>query len=78
MEVGDEDPYGNRDTGAVDVLKTVEVPEDGTVGIRPSPSQKVMRSKSQLKCIYANSLVPTGQLEKYDITQDLTCLFQSK
>lgn len=75
---GDGDPYGSRDTGVVHVLETVEMPEDGPIGIRASPSEKVMRSISQLKCTYTNSLVPTVQLEKYDISQDLKCLFQPK
>lgn len=56
MEVGHGDLCGNRDTGAVSLLETVEVPEDGPIGIRTSPSKKVMRSISQLKCIYTNSL----------------------
>lgn len=40
VEIGGGDPYGNRDTGVVDVLETVEVPEDGPIGIRAS--EKVM------------------------------------
>lgn len=64
VEVGSGDPYGNRDTGVVDVLETVEMPEDGPIGIRASPSKAVMGSISQLKCFYTNSLALTGQLEK--------------
>ena len=75
-EVGDGDPCGSKDTRVIDVLKTMEVPENGHVGIRASPPRKVAGSIAQLKCIYTNArsmgnkqeeLEAIVQLENYDI-----------
>ena len=52
--VGDGDPCSNKDARVVNVLETTEVPENGHVGIRASPPQKVAGSIAQLKCIYTN------------------------
>lgn len=70
MEV-DGDPYGNRDTGIVDILETVEVPED-------SPIWKGDEINIPAAVHLHQFTATHGQLEKYDITQDFTCLFQPK
>ena len=40
MEAGDGDPRGSKDTRVVDVLETIEVPENSHIGIRPSPPER--------------------------------------
>jgi len=36
-EVVDGEPYNSKDTRVIDVLETMERPENGHVGIRASP-----------------------------------------
>ncbi|KAK4823326.1 hypothetical protein QYF61_000928 [Mycteria americana] len=55
VELGDGEPRGSKDTGVIDVLETMEAPENGDVGIRASPPKKVVGSVAQLKCIYTNA-----------------------
>lgn len=38
-----------------DVLETIEVPENGHVGNKASPSKNVEGSIAQLKCTYTNA-----------------------
>ena len=58
------------------MLETMEVPENGHIGIRASPPKKVAGSIAQLKRIYTNAcsmgdrqeeLEATVQQENYDI-----------
>lgn len=46
-EVGDGDPFGNKDAGIIDVLETMEVLQILQVGIRASPSPKEGRINSR-------------------------------
>lgn len=73
-EVGDGDPCSSKGTRIIDVLETVEVPENGHVGIRASSPKKVVGTIAQLKCICTSAhgmhdrqekLEATVQLEKY-------------
>ncbi|GAB0182992.1 mitochondrial enolase superfamily member 1 [Grus japonensis] len=76
VEVGDGDPCGSKDARVIDVLETMEVPENGHIGIRASLPKKVAGSVAQLKCTYTNvhsmgnkqeELEAIVQWENYDI-----------
>ena len=55
VEVGDGEPHGSKDSRVIDVLETMEVPENSHIGTRASPPKKVVGSIAQLKCIYTNA-----------------------
>lgn len=55
LEVGDGDPYGNKDTRVSDVLETMEEPESGHVGIRAFLPKEMVESTAQQKCLYAST-----------------------
>ena len=67
---------GSKDARVIDVLETMEAPENGHIEIRASPPKKVAGSIAQLKCIYTNArrmgnkqeaLEAIVQQENYDI-----------
>lgn len=62
LEVGDGDLHGNKDTRVSDVLETMEVPENGRVGIRASFPKEVVESTAQLKCLLSLPLCPTEKV----------------
>ena len=66
VEVGDGDPRGSKDARVMDVLETMEAPENGHVGIRASPCQKVAGSVAQLKCIYTNTCSKSNEQEELE------------
>ena len=41
VEAGDGEPCDSKDARVIDVLETVEVPENGHIGIGASPPKKV-------------------------------------
>lgn len=51
LEVGNRDPYGNKDTRVSDVLETMEAPENSHVEIRASLPKEVVESTAQLECL---------------------------
>lgn len=55
VEVEYGDPCSSKDIRAVDVLETIEEPENGHVGLRVSPSKKMVGSIAQLTRIYTNA-----------------------
>ena len=74
VEAGDGDPCSSKDVRVINVLETIEMPENGQVGIRDSPPKP--GSIAQLKCIYTNAcsmgknqeeLEAIVQQENYDI-----------
>ena len=76
VEVGDGDPCGSKDARVIDVLETMEAPDNGHIGIRACPPKKVAGPIAQLKCIYTNArsmgnkqeeLEAIVQRENYDI-----------
>lgn len=80
MKVGDEDPCGSKDTRAINVIETTEVPENGHIGIRAFLSKNVVGSITKLKYIYPNAhsmgnkqekLGAIVQQENYDVVEQL-------
>ena len=55
VEAEDGDPCSSKDTRVIDVLISMEVLENGHVGIRASPPKKVVGSIAQLKQTYSNA-----------------------
>lgn len=49
VEVEDGDPCGRKDGRVTDVLENMEGPGNSPVGIRASPSKRVVESIAQLK-----------------------------
>ena len=73
LEIRDGDPCSSRDARVIDVLESMEAPEDGHIGIRSSPW--VVGSVAQVECVCTNArstgdreeeLEAIVQLEKYD------------
>ncbi|KAK4830434.1 hypothetical protein QYF61_011142 [Mycteria americana] len=66
VEAGDGDPCGSKDKRVMDMLETMEVPENGHIGSRASPPKKVIGSIAQLKSIYTNALSMGNKQEELE------------
>lgn len=55
VEVEDGDPCSSKDIRVVDVLETIEEPENGHVGLMVSLPKKMVGSIAQLMLIYTNA-----------------------
>ncbi|KAK4818516.1 hypothetical protein QYF61_014329 [Mycteria americana] len=74
VEVGGGEPCGSKDARVIDVLETMEVPENGHIGIRASPPEKVAGSVAQLECIYTNACSMGNKQEELEaIVQQESC-----
>lgn len=66
VEVEDGDTCSSKDIRVVDVLETIEEPENGHVGLRVSPPKKTVGSIAQLTLIYTNAYSMINKQEEVE------------